>query len=274
MNLSNDDHEWLIALMKEVSSEVILPHFRSLSEDDIKEKKDPSDLVTIADSKAETFITARLMDRFPQANIIGEEAVSDDPNLLKNANYEGLNFIIDPIDGTFNFANGVPLFSVILAVVQDGKTVTGFIYDPVMKDLLFAESGKGAYKIDEKGTKTKLKLSGAKPFEDMTGQISRHGAEEDLLKTLLVNQTKNAGCIDFRCGAQAFKIMLSAGIDYMIYPQTSPWDHLAGDLLIREAGGYTACFDGSPYGCKNIHDGLIIASSKEMWNVIKAELWA
>lgn len=273
MSVSDQDLEFLIALLKQAGENEIMPRFRKLSGDDITEKKDVSDLVTIADEASEKFLTTALKDRFPEATIIGEEAVSADESILENFPGNGMNIVIDPIDGTFNFANGITLFAIILAVVDKGETICGIIYDPVMKDCIFARKGMGGFYRSADGQDRPLELADQAPFEEMTGMISWNDTPRELLTTMLYNQTRNPACFNYRCGAQAYMNFVGGGVHYTIYGGTMPWDHLAGSLIVEEAGGHVACFDGTPYTPNRYQDGLIHAPSKQMWDLVRQELW-
>ncbi|TIT59849.1 MAG: inositol monophosphatase, partial [Mesorhizobium sp.] len=112
--------DWLAKLLSDAAIAEIMPRFRRLDEGEVRQKTSAADLVTEADVNAERLITVRLRERYPQAMIVGEEACSDDTALLQGLGEADLAFVIDPVDGTFNFASGVPLFGVMLGVVVKG----------------------------------------------------------------------------------------------------------------------------------------------------------
>jgi hypothetical protein len=138
--------DWLAGLLSDAAMAEIMPRFRRLGDGDIRQKTSAADLVTEADVNAERLITARLRERYPSAMVVGEEACSDNPLRCSMAGRRAdLAFVIDPVDGTFNFASGVPLFGVMLAVVVKGETVAGIIHDPVGKDWLIGVKGAGSH---------------------------------------------------------------------------------------------------------------------------------
>ena len=137
MRFDDKSVDWLAALLAEAATTEIMPRWRRLSATDIRQKTSATDLVTEADVNAERLITARLKERFPDALVVGEEAHSADPSVLNGLGEADLAFVIDPVDGTFNFAAGMPLFGVMLAVVVKGETVAGIIHDPLGKDFLW-----------------------------------------------------------------------------------------------------------------------------------------
>jgi fructose-1,6-bisphosphatase/inositol monophosphatase family enzyme len=132
-----------IEIVRAAARSEIMPRFRRLGPDDVRAKSAPDDLVTEADLAAEDAISRDLAQDFPDALILGEEAVESDPTLLDRLPDAELAFVIDPVDGTWNFAAGLATFGVILAVVEKGETVMGLLYDPVLDDWVVARKGLG-----------------------------------------------------------------------------------------------------------------------------------
>ena len=135
----------LIQAVQKVSRDTILPRFRNLDAADIASKSAADDLVTIADREAEVALSEAATRILPGAAIVGEEAVSADPSHLDKIAGAARCVIIDPIDGTANFVAGLATFGVILAVVENGRTVFGLLYDPVVDDWVAARAGHGAW---------------------------------------------------------------------------------------------------------------------------------
>src|SRR5690606_37209502 len=250
-----------------------MPRFRKLGQGDIRLKTSAADLVTEADVNAELFITAELKSRFPDAVIIGEEACSDNPDLLKGLGEADLAFTIDPVDGTFNFASGVPLFGVMLAVVVKGETVAGIIYDPMGKDWLLASKGSGAHIRQINGDMSAVKVAPAAAIDQMTGSISWQYTAEPLRSRLARNHSKFLSQIGYRCAAHEYRIIATGGAHFAVYNKLMPWDHLPGALIHQEAGGYLARWDGSAYLPSHVDGGLLVAPDKESWREIQTALW-
>jgi fructose-1,6-bisphosphatase/inositol monophosphatase family enzyme len=120
-------HDPVVALMREVARDVIMPRYQNLRAEEISEKA-VDDLVTIADKESEIRLAEGLASILPEAGIIGEEACAADPAILERAG-DGLNWIIDPIDGTGNFAAGRPPFGIMIALADAGTTLAGWILD-------------------------------------------------------------------------------------------------------------------------------------------------
>jgi fructose-1,6-bisphosphatase/inositol monophosphatase family enzyme len=206
--------------------------------------------------------------------IVGEEACSDDPALLRGLGDAELAFVIDPVDGTFIFASGVPLFGVMLGVVVKGETVAGIIHDPVGKDWLVGAKGAGAHIRHAHGTLEKVRVAPPVPISQMTGAVSWQYLPEPERSRLARNQTKALSQFGYRCAAHEYRLLASGHAHFVVYNKLMPWDHLAGVLIHTEAGGYTARIDGSAYLPSHVDGGILVAPDKESWQDLRRELWA
>ncbi|RWK61725.1 inositol monophosphatase family protein [Mesorhizobium sp.] len=266
--------DWLAKLLSDAAIAEIMPRFRRLDEGEVRQKTSAADLVTQADVNAERLITVRLRERYPQAMIVGEEACSDDPALLQGLGEADLAFVIDPVDGTFNFASGVPLFGVMLGVVVKGETVAGIIHDPVGKDWLIGAKGAGSHIRHAHGTMEKVHVAEPAPISQMTGAVSWQYMPEPERSRLARNQTKSLSQFGYRCAAHEYRLLASGHAHFVVYNKLMPWDHLAGVLIHAEAGGYSARFDGSAYLPWHVGGGLLVAPDEESWRELRRELWA
>lgn len=197
-----------------------------------------TNLVTEFDKKAEALIIAKIHERFPSHDILAEESGS-------HAIDSEYRWVIDPLDGTTNYAHSLPLFSVSIAVEHMGEIVAGVVYDPSADELFTAEKGKGAF-----CNGTRLHVSTA----------------ESLIDSLLVTGfpytiRENPGRIidhfnNFLMEAQGIRRLGSAAIDlaYIAAGRLDgywemtlfPWDKAAGVLLVKEAGGLVTDITGGP----------------------------
>ena len=142
-----------------------MPRFGTLSPSEIREKK-PGDLVTVADLAAEQLITAGLKEILPGVPVVGEEAVSADPAVQQQIATAERAWIVDPLDGTSNFAKGRAMFAIIVALVERGQAIGGWIYDPINGRKASAEKGEGAWLGEERVT-----LSGDRTVKQMQGFV-------------------------------------------------------------------------------------------------------
>ena len=242
------------ALIRQAAEAEILPRYQRLSRADIREKA-PGQLVTDADVLAERLLARGLTDLLPGA-VVGEESVSEDAGLLAALERPGPVWVIDPVDGTANFAAGSPRFGVIVALVIDGCTVMGWIHDPLPNRTTIAIAGKGAWDGDRP-----LAIAPGLPVGMMKGAARRNRALAD------------RGAQVARQGSAAHDYLdLAAGrLHFAHYRQLMPWDHAAGVLIHAEAGGFSALTDGSAYRPRAPSgQALLLAPERESWNQLKA----
>ncbi|MFT4184055.1 MAG: inositol monophosphatase family protein [Rhizobium sp.] len=272
MTFSDADFDHLLATVTEAAALEILPRFRNLGAGDISEKTSAIDLVTEADLLAERHITAALKSRFPDALIVGEEAYEADKSVVPALAHAELAFVIDPVDGTFNFASGLPVFGTILAVVAGGETIAGIIHDPVLGDTVTVMRGAGAYLRRREGQASRLKVATPAPLKDMAGIIAWGHMEEPDRSRISANLAKVRMAFGLNCSAYEYWLVASGRLHFIGHSKLMPWDHLAGVLTHREAGGYTAKFDGTPYRPGETTGGIISAPDEESWRLIRREI--
>jgi len=246
----------------------IMPRFRKLTSTQIRQKSSALDLVTDADEAAEAVIEAVLLAAFPGALIVGEEGSNRNPSQLQALASAELAFLVDPIDGTKNFVCNLPLFGVMAAATIRGEIVGGVIYDPVCRDWAYALRGGGAWMEQEDGSRVPLRVAKPVPVSAIEGVVALGFLPEPLRNTVLGNLTKLAASINLRCAAHEYR-MAAAGYCHMLfYNRLMPWDHAAGWLLHREAGGYSAHFDGTPYEVTHLAGGLICTPDEDTWHLV------
>jgi fructose-1,6-bisphosphatase/inositol monophosphatase family enzyme len=264
--------EELDLLLRAASRTEIMPRFRKLGAGGIRQKSGPLDLVTDADEAAERMITQGLTRLFPGCLVVGEEATSRDRSLLHKLAEADLAFTVDPIDGTANYAAGLPLFGCMAAVVMRGEVVAAVIHDPVIDSSSLAVRGEGAWESSPDGTRTSLRVAAPVPLARMTGTASWRYMPPHLRESVVKNLFKVAQTWDFRCAAQEHRMLAAGTCHFLMFNRLMPWDHLPGTLIHREAGGYNARFDGSPYVPGLIDGGLLCAPNQETYETLKAEL--
>ena len=261
-------------ILRDAAQAIVLPRFRDLAAGDIRYKSSHLDLVTDADVAAEAQITAQLRAAFPGATVVGEEAAADDPAILDGLGDADLAFVIDPIDGTKNFASGLPLFGLMVAVVARGRTIAGVIHDPIVDDFAIAVAGGGAWIERADGRRTALRVGSPRPVGEMLGIVSWMFMTEPMRSTVTSNLARVAGAADYRTAAHEYRLLAAGHYDFALFRKLMPWDHLAGVLIHREAGGYGACLDGTPYTLANhaTAEGLLCAPDEASWRDLRAAL--
>lgn len=246
-------------LMRMVARDIVLPRYRNLTADQISEKA-ADDFVTIADKESEERLAQGLVALLPEAGVIGEEACAADPSILDRAG-DGLNWIIDPIDGTGNFAAGRPPFGIMIALADAGTTIAGWILDPLTGRLCHAASNMGAT-ID--GETVTARESGADlPIAALAVYFMTDEERADIARRADGRFT----LVDIpRCAAEQYPRLVLGHNDVSVFARSLPWDHAAGTLLLNEAGGRCTRLDGSPYRVGDTRRGLLGASSPRMWD--------
>src|SRR5690242_13212606 len=193
MPFSSDDIRHVGEILAEAARSEIMPRFRRLSPEQVRQKTSAFDLVTEADEAAEAAIEAALRADFPGCAVIGEESAHKEPALLDLIAEAPLAFIIDPVDGTRNFAAGLPLFGVMAAVTARGETVAGIIHDPISGDWACAVQGGGAWLQQPDGSRSELRVAApAAMVSEMDGFIGTNYLPEPLRTTVNSNLSRLA----------------------------------------------------------------------------------
>ena len=259
----------VVQLVRAVARTEIMPRFRTLSPGDISAKSGPLDLVTVADEAAETRIGIGLERVFPGCSVLGEEAATRDPALLTTLPNAERCFVLDPIDGTYNFVSGLPLFGVIVAIVERGRTTGAVIHDPVGDDTAVAMAGQGAWMERAGQADLPLRVATPVPLDAMSGSVSWRFMPEPRRSHVCARLPAVAAAFDYRCSAHQYRLMAAGHCHFSVYHKLLPWDHAAGVLLHQEAGGTSARLDGSPYDPADVTGGLICATDPASWQALR-----
>ncbi|HUQ14301.1 MAG TPA: inositol monophosphatase family protein [Novosphingobium sp.] len=256
--------------MREASERAILPRWRKLAAHEIDAKAaagELADVVTIADREAEAILAEGLARLLPEAGIVGEEAAHADPAVLDRLS-DALCWVIDPLDGTNNFAEGEPPFGVIVALAEQGETVAGWIYDCLSGRACHATRGGGAFIGDERIV---ARDSKADPPILANSLIYMSAAKRAAVQA---HVAPHYTLLDIpRCAAEQYPRLALGVNDLALFERTLPWDHAAGVLFVNEAGGKAARPDGTAYRLDDhARKGLIGASSERLWDDLAARL--
>ena len=259
--------EAVAAIMRDAAERAIMPHYQALRADQI-DAKAADDVVTVADTESEAILAESLAKLLPEAAIVGEEAAHADPSLMDRLG-DALCWIIDPIDGTNNYAAGKPPFGILIALAEAGETVAGWIWDPLQQRLCHAHRGQGAFIGEER---IMARSSGQTP---PIAAISLVFADPARRAALTGGIAPHYSLVDIpRCAAEQYPRLVLGTNDVSVFERTLAWDHAAGVLFVNEAGGKAARLDGTPYRVDQDMKGLIGAASPALFDELAARMAA
>lgn len=272
MPFDQKDAAELIRIARAVAKTEVMPHFRALDDDQIKTKTDSHDIVTEADTRAEIALTHGFARSFPDAVVIGEEAVADDSTVLDRLSGQGRVIVVDPIDGTWNYSIGQTTFGMILAVIENGQTVFGFHLDPVMDDWIYAHRGGGAHWARE-GMTRPLRTRARTGMDQQIGLATVALFPPDKRAQMVLAGLNFGRVLSPRCSAHEYRMLAEGHVDFCFGALLKVWDHAAGVLIATEAGGHSALLDGSPYSPLKRNGMLLNAANESIWTSV-AETYA
>ncbi len=223
----------------------------------VSEEKGKGNFVTEFDVKVQRFLEEELKKLFPEASFLAEEDGED-----KNEVGEGLTFIIDPIDGTANFAFGANLSTISLALAKDGRVIMGAVYNPYTGEYFFAEEGKGATLNGETICVSPLEAAhGIAAFG--TAPYYKESLGDETIA--LFSKVYSAFGDIRRLGTAALDLCnVARGVYSAFFEQSLyPWDYAAAMLIVKEAGGIVSDFSGNEI--THFKRTSVLASSKEAY---------
>lgn len=229
------------------AEEIILEYYKDNLRTDIKSDLSP---VTKADVEAEEKIIAIIKNQFPSHGFLGEESV-------KNIEKKDYLWIIDPIDGTKNYLRKIPLFATQIALMKRGKLILGVSNAPLLKEMLYAEKGSGAY-----FNGSKIQVSPIKELDEsymLFGGVEyfkKYGLLKNLI-SLIENTRGHRGIGDF----WSYHLLAQGKVDIMMEAQTKIWDIAALKVIVEEAGGKVTDMKGNEVG---LDTSSILATNEKL----------
>jgi myo-inositol-1(or 4)-monophosphatase len=207
-------------------------------------------LVTEMDTRSERSIVETLLSAFPDHGIVAEEETTISSS-------SGYTWIIDPLDGTTNYAHGYPCFSVSIALAQKDDIIAGAVYDPMRDELFTARKGQGAHLNGERITVSRVDalikslLATGFPYDRKTSERNNMDYFYGLLMAAQEVRRDGSAALDL-CS------VASGRFDGFWELKLKAWDVAAGSIIVREAGGMVSDLSGNPF---DIHAGEILASN-------------
>ena len=265
------DLERVTGLIEETAALEILPRFRKLAAGDIREKE-PGDLVTVADEAAEARLTPLLTALLPGSLVLGEEAAAADPILLNRLLGDQPVWVIDPVDGTGNFAAGRPAFAVMVALIRKAEILAGWIHDPIGGRTAVAAAGEGAW---AGGARLKIANAPSDP-RDMVGTLlAGYFGSRELARRVEANRPRVRTVRSLRCAGLEYLRLATGETQFSLFTKLMPWDHAPGVLIHREAGGHCRYLEGGAYEPAAVkRSGLLLAPTAASWEALHGALLA
>ena len=246
--MENKSKELAVAIKAaQEAGKILEKHFET---EILKEFKEDASLVTLADRECEDIIKKIILSTYPGHSILGEETGMTE----NNTEYV---WHIDPVDGTRNFSNGIPLFAVSVALVHQDEVIVGVIYNPATRSLFYAEKGKGAYLNDVKIFVSKDDAA----HSIISGGKSRKELDRKLYRKLMHDLPEKINGVtirDFGAATLDLAYLACGGTEATIQIGLHIHDFAAGVLIVEEGGGKITTLDGNPW---KFPEGCFVASN-------------
>jgi fructose-1,6-bisphosphatase/inositol monophosphatase family enzyme len=256
-------------LIRSIAQIEVLPRFRQLAKHEVREKS-PGDFVTVADEAMEAALAPKLTALLPDSLLVGEEDSARDQTVMRRLASHQPVWVIDPVDGTANFAAGREEFAVMLALVEHDEVLAGWIYEPVRDRMSYAVRGGGAFHDGQRLAKP----SSANTYRGVLAV----GFKGDLEMAKRVQQRRDRvqPIKSVRCAGVEYMRLARGEVDFLIFSGTMPWDHAPGAAIIQELGGVISYPDGKGYRPSGALQagGILAARDRATWDDVHKRLLA
>jgi len=252
------------AAMKLVAEQEIMPRYMKVAH----QHKIDGSLCTEADIAAQEALTRRLQ-AIHHVPVLGEEmSLAQQQEIWGDGKQE--LWCVDPIDGTSNFVHGLPYFAISVALIREGQSVLGVIYDPVAKEVFAAERGRGAFL---NGTRL-LQRSVVKDLATALAGVDMKRLDSKL-SALLASHPPYASQRNFGASTLDWCYTAVGRYDAYLHGGQKLWDYAAGALILEEAGGHVCCLEHDDFFHGNVWQRSVIAAlDLNMFNAWKSWLHA
>ena len=229
------DIEQLREIMVTAGREELLPRFARVE----RSHKADGSVLTEADMAVQDRIAVQLQQHWPDTVFLGEEMSSDEQQALLASDKPA--WCLDPLDGTRNFSSGIPYFSISLALLQEGAVSIGLVYDPVRDECFAACRGQGASLNDD----ALVVMPAGLELKQATALVDFKRLDA-VLATRLATEIPYASQRSFGSVALDWCWLAAGRCHLYLHGRSNIWDYAAGEMILREAGGYACTLDGEP----------------------------
>ncbi len=239
----------VVAAVKLVAAEEIMPRYMKVAH----QRKSDGSLCTEADMAAQLALSKKLQ-AILNVPVLGEEMPAEEQHTIWQAGNSGL-WCIDPIDGTSNFVRGLPYFAVSVALLREGKSVLGVVYDPVADEAFAAELGKGTFLNSER----LIVRETAESLDQALANVDMKRLSTKLVAQLATHPPYSS---QRNFGASALDWCYTAAGRYDVYLHGGQklWDYAAGSLILWEAGGHACCIEDDDFSQGDVWQRPVIAA--------------
>ncbi len=248
------DYQIMLPLLQQIiqqaAEQELLPRFHSIER---RFKADDS-IVTEADIAMQQRLTQVLQQQWPAIALLGEE-MSEAEQLAQMTHSDHGLWVLDPLDGTSNFAAGIPFFSVSLALLINGEVQLGIIYDPVRKECFCAIAGEGAWLNGERLAPRPAAL----PLANCIAQVDFKRLPAKMAAKI-ATQPPYSSQRSFGSGALDWCWLAAGRVHLYLHGKQKLWDYSAGQLILQEAGGESCTFDGQPVFIGELASRSVVAA--------------
>lgn len=253
MSVTDDMRGLLIQAVREVAQQELVPRFRKVTH----QLKSDGSIVTEADHAMQQRMIEVLQQQWPQIPLLGEEMSAEKQQQLLDNGDRGL-WLLDPLDGTSNYAAGIPYFCVSLALLHKGEVLLAIIYDPLRDECFSAEKGKGAWLNGD----PLLAPRAVRPLKQGIALIDlkRLSAE---LAARVVSQPPYSSQRNLGSGALDWCYVASGRVDVYLHGGQKLWDYAAGQLILAESQGYASTLEGAPVLARELTPRSVVAAADE-----------
>lgn len=241
----------LVQTVREVAQGIVLPRYRSA----VRSRKADGSFLTEADVMAQQGLERSLI-RIVRCPVLGEEMSADEQQALwEQGLREGL-WCIDPIDGTTNFANGIPVFAVSAAFMVGGRSEMGVVYNPASDEAFYAERGRGSYL---NGTQLPLR-SAPTELRDCVAGVDFKRIPKTLGDCLAIDPPFHSQR-NFGCSTLEWCYVAAGMFDVYLHGGQMLWDYAAGRLILEEAGGVMSSLRRDDFDSDKLWKRSVVAAS-------------
>jgi fructose-1,6-bisphosphatase/inositol monophosphatase family enzyme len=254
-------------LLREIALVEVLPRFRQLKSHEIREKS-PGDFVTVADEAMEAALAPKLAALLPGSLLVGEEDTARDPSVMRRLASDQPVWVIDPVDGTANFAEGKEEFCSMMALIERDQVMGGWIYDPVTDTTSYAVKGGGAWSAGKR-LAVPTTPNQYRGILAVGSKGDRATAQRVMQRRDRVQQVKSV-----RCAGLEYLRLARGEVDFLMFSGVMPWDHAPGAAIIQELGGYISYFhaDGYRPSAADGATGILAARDRATWDEVHNRL--